>query len=242
MQEAGAVSLCQPMMAQGEALGVLCLQGTAAGLDVRSRDLVQSVAECVSMAIANLQLQETLRTQSIRDPLTGLFNRRYMESSLEREIARAKRHRHPLSVLMCDLDHFKRFNDTHGHEAGDMLLAEFGKLLRGNVRSEDIVCRYGGEEFLLILPEADADIAMRRAEQIRASVHDIRLVYQHQALGPVTTSIGLVTRPADATEEIELVRAADSALYKAKQAGRDRVVMHEVQQFSQIQLAPAAQP
>lgn len=239
--QAGAVCLCQPMMAQGEAQGVLCLQGTAAELDVRSRDLAQSVAESVSMAIANLQLQESLRTQSIRDPLTGLFNRRYMESSLEREIARAKRHRHPLSVLMCDLDHFKRFNDTYGHEAGDMLLAEFGKLLKGNVRSEDIVCRYGGEEFLLILPEADADIAMRRAELIRASVPDIRLVYQHQALGPVTTSIGLATRTADATEEIELVRAADSALYKAKQAGRDRVVMHEIQPFSQIKLAPAAQ-
>lgn len=226
--EAGRAELCQPMVAQGETVGVLCISGPAERLDERVQRLAQTASEHVSLALANLKLQESLRIQSIRDPLTGLFNRRYMESSLERELARAARHGHALSLLMCDLDHFKRFNDTHGHAAGDALLAEFGRLLKGQVRGEDIACRYGGEEFLLILPEAPAEAALRRAEAIRLAVHQLVVRHRDQALGQVTVSIGLASFPGQADSGPELMRLADLALYRAKQSGRDRVVVAEV--------------
>ena len=151
----GSASICVPLLAQGELLGVLHLKVGAHGraFDTRFR-FVMTVAEHVSLAIANLKLRETLRSQSIRDPLTGLFNRRYMEESLEREMRRAARGRHPVGIIMLDLDDFKGFNDAHGHDAGDTLLRMIGTTLQRSVRAEDIACRYGGEEFALILPEA----------------------------------------------------------------------------------------
>ena len=116
--------------------------------------MVKTLAEHLALAVANLKLRETLRTQSIRDPLTGLFNRRYMEESLERELRRTIRKKLPLALLMVDVDHFKHFNDTFGHEAGDEILRELARLFQSRLRAEDIACRYGGEEFVLILPDA----------------------------------------------------------------------------------------
>jgi len=151
--------LCVPMMALGEALGVLHLraetaadtgnlgetaQAVAASLNEARRRLAAAVAEHTAMALANLSLRETLRHQSIRDPLTSLFNRRYFEESLEREIRRAQRRGTPLGVVMLDLDRFKGFNDSFGQEAGDVLLRSFGELLRCKLRGEDVPCRYGG--------------------------------------------------------------------------------------------------
>ena len=163
--------LCVPMMGQGEALGVLHLlcgnasNGPVNGLSEAKRRLAVTAAG--QLALANLRLRETLRMQSIRDPLTGLYNRRYMEESLARELRRAARNRRRLGIMMLDLDHFKRFNDTHGHEAGDTLLRELGEFLRTRTRREDIACRYGGEEFVLVLPDATVQVTQQRGERLR---------------------------------------------------------------------------
>lgn len=214
--------LCVPLMAQGEMLGVLSLLGEDANATA-TRSIAETAGEQMSLALANLKLQDILRTQSLRDPLTGLFNRRYLEASFERELLRAQRRHLPLSVLMLDLDHFKRFNDGHGHEAGDALLAQFGDLLARSVRQEDIVCRYGGEEFTVLLQESDAASARARAEAIRAAVRGLVVPHRSQTLGGITVSIGVATFPQDGATMEELLRSADGALYVAKRAGRDRV-------------------
>ncbi len=237
-QRPSAGYLCVPMMAQGEALGVLHLQSGAHGLTepqgpegVRERlteskqRLAVTVAENIALALANLKLREALRIQSIRDPLTGLFNRRYMEESLERELRRAARNRRPLAAIMLDLDHFKRFNDTSGHEAGDTLLQALGNLLRRRVREEDIACRYGGEEFTLILPDASLDAARQRAEQLREEAKHLQVQHRGRYLGAVTLSVGVAAFPEDGSTAREILWAADEALYRAKAEGRDRVVV-----------------
>src|SRR5712692_7326588 len=149
--------------------------------------------------MGNLKLREMLRNQSIRDPLTGLFNRRYMEETLERELRRAERGQRPLCVTMLDLDHFKEFNDTFGHEAGDVLLSELGRLLRTMFRSGDVACRYGGEEFVLITPELAAGDAERRLDEIRHAVKRLYITYRGQSVPPVTVSGGIATFPEHGT-------------------------------------------
>jgi diguanylate cyclase (GGDEF)-like protein len=221
------------MMAQGEALGLLHLESSASEaeadalepfelLDSKER-LAHTVAEHIALAFANLRLRETLRVQSVRDPLTGLFNRRYMEESLERELRRSARHRRSLGVLLLDLDHFKTFNDTFGHGAGDILLRELGHFLQGNVRGEDISCRYGGEEFALILPDAPLDSTLQRAEQLREQVRQLQVTHHGRALGAVSVSIGVAVYPQHGGSAEELLAAADRALYQAKAGGRNRV-------------------
>jgi diguanylate cyclase (GGDEF)-like protein len=126
---------------------------------------------------------------------------------------------------MTDVDHFKRYNDTFGHEAGDLLLQEFGALLKKRCRADDIACRYGGEEFMLIMPEASCEVARQRAEQLRETVKQLRVEYRNQMLGAVTISLGLATFPLHGSNGDDVLRAADRALYQAKQSGRDRVVV-----------------
>lgn len=219
------ISLCMPMMAHGEAIGMLYVTSNEhIEFSEDMLHLVRTVSEQAALALANLKLQETLRVQSIRDPLTQLFNRRYLEASLERELSRAKRNDQPLSVVMLDIDHFKQFNDTYGHEAGDLLLSEFGRLVARHVRVEDIACRYGGEEFVLILPGADPGVARQRAESLRAAVKGLSLQYNHVPLGPITISAGFATYPDTSADSDKLLTAADLALYRAKHGGRDRVV------------------
>jgi diguanylate cyclase (GGDEF)-like protein len=224
---------CIPMMGQGEALGVLHVHGiaedsiTAPELGVvvvesRIRTII-SVAEHIALALANLKLRETLRTQAIRDPLTGLFNRRHMEESLEREIARATRAGAPVAALMIDIDHFKRFNDTFGHAAADLALRETATVIRRSLRPDDVACRYGGEEIVIILPETDLDGASACAERIRVAIADQQLSYQGASLGAVTASFGVAASSAPTTTNETLLRAADDALYEAKHAGRNRV-------------------
>ncbi|MBS7457528.1 diguanylate cyclase [Coralloluteibacterium stylophorae] len=221
--QAAVNTLCLPLFAQGEGFGVLHL--AAAGTDGTLRvEIAAAAAEQLSLALSNLRLRERLRQQSIRDPLTGLYNRRYLEESLLRDLARCARRTMPLAVLMLDLDRFKAFNDTHGHAGGDALLAEFGRLLQSQVRGEDVACRYGGEEFTLILPEADADTALARAEAIRAATRELRVVAGGRPLPAVSVSIGLAMFPAVAETGTGLLEAADAALYQAKAEGRDRVV------------------
>lgn len=168
-------------------------------------------------------LGEMLRNQSIRDPLTGLFNRRYMEESMEREISRAARAHHPLGIIMLDIDHFKKFNDSHGHPAGDALLRELGAFLLAGVRAGDIACRFGGEEFTLILPQAPADAVLQRAEDIREKVKKRVIRHQGGNLGPVSLSLGVALFPDHGVTSEELIQKADKALYAAKTNGRDRV-------------------
>ncbi|HEY9844981.1 MAG TPA: diguanylate cyclase, partial [Candidatus Caenarcaniphilales bacterium] len=216
---------CVPMMAQGDALGVLYLSSLERGrLTAAKQRLAVTVAEQIALALANLQLRETLQNQSIRDPLTGLFNRRYLDESLERELHRAKRNLQSLGIIMLDVDYFKRFNDTFGHEAGDALLRELGLLLQGYIRGADIACRYGGEEFLLLLPEASLDATYQRAEQLRQAVKHLNVQHRRQAVGAVTLSLGVAVFPEHGLTAEVVVRAADVALYRAKAEGRDRIV------------------
>ncbi len=222
---------CLPLVAHGEATGLLFLarpegSGNAAGQPLTARTVVAStLAEQSALALANIRLRDTLRSQSVRDPLTGLFNRRYMEETLEREIRRAERSGAPLCLMMLDLDHFKQFNDTFGHSAGDALLRELGGILRSNVRAGDIACRFGGEEFVLILPEAPLSCAQQRAEQLREAARHLQVSHMGESLGSVTVSVGLAAFPEHGGSGEALLEAADGALYRAKAEGRDRVVV-----------------
>ena len=171
------------------------------------------------------QLEAALREQALRDSLTGVFNRRYLEQALKQEVQRASRHALPLSVIMLDIDHFKRFNDTYGHAAGDMLLRAVGAGLQSHTRGEDLVCRYGGEEFILILAGASLREAERRAEEIRSTVQALNVQHNGQPLRAITVSLGVATYPQHGTDIAAVIQAADAALYQAKQAGRNRVVI-----------------
>lgn len=222
--------ICVPLMAGGDTLGLLHLRTSASRSDAPAPDmervanLASMVAEHFSLALANFRLRETLRFQSIRDPLTGLFNRRYMEESMERELHRAERDHTCVGVIQLDLDHFKHFNDAYGHSAGDAVLRAFAACVKRVVRVEDIACRYGGEEFTLVMPGASSAVTAERAEALRVEVAQIATMSRGQSLGGVTISAGVAAFPADAVSVEELLHVADKALYEAKAGGRDRVV------------------
>lgn len=227
-----AESLCVPFMAQGEALGIVSLQmrrgQKAQDLAPHSsfeaeRRLAEVLAEQVALALGNLKLRETLRNQSICDPLTGLFNRRYLEESLDREFSRANRRKSCVAIVMMDIDHFKRFNDTFGHPAGDVLLRTLGDLLKRSTRGQDIACRYGGEEFVLVLTDSSLAGAMQRAEILRNQVKQLSVEYAGQLLGAVSVSMGVALFPEHGANMTDILRASDQALYSAKREGRDRV-------------------
>lgn len=229
--------LCIPMMAQGETIGVLHLRSdrpvvgeAGRGEDggrhftVSKQQLAGTVAEHIALSLASLQLRETLRSQAIRDPLTGLFNRRYMEETIERELHRAERNGTPLGVIMFDIDHFKQFNDNFGHGAGDAILRELGTFIEGKMRREDIACRYGGDEFILVLPECSIETTYKRAEQFRLEFKDQNVTFHRQSLPMVSLSMGVAASSPHGTNAEVLLRRADQALYRAKADGRDRVV------------------
>jgi diguanylate cyclase (GGDEF)-like protein/PAS domain S-box-containing protein len=221
--------LCIPILAQGETLGILHLQATDKSPHLESAELSlkTTFAGQVGLSIANIRLREALRTQSVRDALTGLYNRRYLEEVLEREVRRAARAAQSLGVLMIDLDHFKNFNDTYGHDAGDAVLRETGQFLAKGIRAEDFVCRFGGEEFVVILPTADADMeaSRARAERLRLKMRELAVMYQGKSLGMVTISLGVASFPQHGMSPKELMAAADAALYEAKRGGRDQVAV-----------------
>ncbi|HUR33184.1 MAG TPA: GGDEF domain-containing protein [Vicinamibacterales bacterium] len=237
------------MMAQGDNVGVLQFNFSTIDAAEQCDDggtvhstrawLATALAEHAALALANLRLREALRSQSIVDSLTGLFNRRYLENVLERECRRAVRSKRPLSVLMLDVDHFKQFNDTWGHEGGDAVLRELSTLMLSHFRGDDIACRYGGEEFVIVLSEATLEGAFVRAEELRREVH--RLVAQHrrQPLGSITVSIGLAALPEHGVTPDALVAAADRALYEAKSAGRDRTVSAHVAPHALLRMGEA---
>jgi diguanylate cyclase (GGDEF)-like protein len=187
--------------------------------------LAATFADQVALAVTNLRLRETLRQQSIHDPLTGLHNRRYLQEVMQRELARTERKKNMLAVIILDVDHFKRFNDTYGHEAGDAVLRNLAQLIGRQIRGSDIACRYGGEEFILVLPEASLSIARQRCELLREAALGMRVMLSGQTLGPVSISLGLALFPQHGNTVEELIQAADAALYRAKQTGRNRLMI-----------------
>lgn len=227
----GLAALCVPMIAQGNTLGVLFIQPSGAAaipLDAQARRdferMASMTADRVGIAIANIQLSTNLRQQSIRDPLTGLFNRRYLEKTLEREMSRTRREQSSLAVVMVDADHFKSVNDSYGHAVGDQVLRSIAKMLGHACRPSDAVCRFGGEEFVILMPATTLAQAAVKAQQL---CHDARTFdYSRSgiAVKSVTISVGVAAFPQNGDTCDSILRAADQALYSAKKAGRDRVV------------------
>jgi len=220
--------VCLPLAAQGDTLGIVYVEcasaGVAAMVEAQS-DPLHEMIEMASMAIAGLNLRSRLEHQSIRDGLTGLFNRHFLEIALDRELRRVVRKQKPVAMLMVDVDHFKKFNDTFGHEAGDHVLRQVAETLQRAVRSEDIVCRYGGEEFVLILPEMSLECAIEKAELLRHLVSEISLRFRSEELHEINVSVGVAIYPQHAESAEQLLRAADRALYEAKHQGRNRIIV-----------------
>ncbi|MFC5512461.1 diguanylate cyclase [Massilia jejuensis] len=215
--------LCLPLVTQGDVIG--CLTVTGGGLVHGAEDQrawIGQLAEQLGLALSNVRLRVSLRQQSIIDPLTQLYNRRYMDEVLKRELARSSRNGAPLSVLVLDLDHFKRINDTFGHEAGDAILRKVALTLRENIRSGDVACRMGGEEMVVLLPECGIENAIKRAETLRLAIAANDVLHQGQPIG-ATASIGVASYPEHGASVQALVHAADLALYEAKHSGRNRV-------------------
>ncbi|HET9960188.1 MAG TPA: diguanylate cyclase [Polyangiaceae bacterium] len=221
--ERAGMRACLPLVAQGETVGLLYVAPHGPELTA----VAQEIAGVLALALANLRLREVLRNQAIRDPLTGLFNRRYLEETFERELARAKRTNVPISIAVLDLDHFKRFNDTHGHAGGDALLRAFGAALRTMFRADDVLCRFGGEEFVVILPSCTLHDAIARVDAFRASMASLEVQSEGRSLGEVTVSAGIANFPAHGDDRDKLFRLADRALYRAKRAGRNRIEVVE---------------
>ncbi len=217
---------CKPIVAHGNTLGILyieCPSGEIANQVEHLMDGVRHLVQITGIAVATLNLQAKLESQSIRDSLTGLFNRRFLEVSLEREILRAARRKQLLTVLMLDVDYFKRFNDSFGHTAGDAALKAIGGIFRNSIRADDIACRYGGEEFTIILPDVTAEIACDRAEAVREAVANLQVTVGKEVFSDFTISIGVAFYPSDGESAELLLHKADLALYRAKKDGRNRV-------------------
>lgn len=217
-------TICLPMIAQGQTLGLFYLSLNHSDTLESTRSLAEDIAQNLGTIFNNLKLQENLRYQSLRDGLTGLYNRRYLEESLSNEIERARRKQYFIGVIMLDVDRFKRFNDTYGHEVGDFVLKEVGNYILQQTRQYDIACRYGGEELTIIMPDALMENTIIRAEEIRQGIKQLKLEYKGKHLEKITVSAGVSCFPDDGTDAENLLRVADKALYKAKKQGRDRVV------------------
>lgn len=224
--------MCIPLIGYGDIIGVLHLRVNPEWKDYESYHVTEelsqlgvSASEHLALALANLRLREELQEQSVRDPLTGLFNRRYMQETLEREMARSQRAGDSLAVIMLDIDYFKKFNDTHGHEAGDTVLRELGELLHNIIRDEDVACRFGGEEFLIIMPAVSRSVAEQRAEEIRQAVELIKIQHKGKRLEGLSVSLGVALYPEHGDSVEEITNAADETLYDAKRQGRNRYVV-----------------
>lgn len=223
------MTICLPMQAQGETIGQIFIGASKKERQPATRGemgTMRRVTEQISLALANLNLQKALKEQSIKDPLTKLYNRRYLEDALTREIARAQRNGQSLTVLLMDIDHFKKINDTYGHDAGDAVLAAFAKMLTTKSRKADIACRWGGEEFILVLGNADKEFAASRAQEVCDTARALKISFQGKQI-PVTVSIGAAVFPDHGEAPEDLIRHADLSLYRAKQGGRDRVVLYD---------------
>ncbi|MFO1183153.1 MAG: diguanylate cyclase [Bauldia sp.] len=223
---------CIPILAHGETVGLLHLEYAPAVAKSAEETTAEFAEQCrlglaarehISLAIANVKLRDQLRDQSIRDVLTGLYNRRYLLETGRREFQRAARNGVPVAVLSLDVDHFKTFNDNHGHDAGDAVLRHVGEVLSSTFRGDDVACRFGGEEFVILLPGASPAAAAARAEQIRNRVETISVRYADGTLPRITISVGVACFPQSGASLTEVLKVADEALYRAKELGRNRV-------------------
>jgi diguanylate cyclase (GGDEF)-like protein len=220
----GIVRLCMPLVSQGQVIGILYVEDLAReepALDAQIL-VIERFAEQIALALVNVQLRDTLHRQSVTDPLTGLFNRRYMDETLKRELYRAQRKQLPLAVIVLDLDHFKHINDNHGHDAGDAVLRAVAHKIRQDIRESDLACRFGGEELVVVLSDCDLSSALTRAEAIRFGIAALRIEHGGGIL-TVTASLGVAAYPEHGTDGAILLHAADQALYEAKRNGRNRV-------------------
>jgi diguanylate cyclase (GGDEF)-like protein len=214
--------LCVPLLTEGEALGVLHLASEAETLSPWKRKLAEELANYCAMQLASLRLRERLSDEAIRDPRTGLFNVRFLEETLRRELA--LRMRRPIGIIMIDIDHFRKFNSKFTHAGGDALLRGFAAFLQRQIRPGDMACRYGGEEFILILPGASLDAAADRAQRLRTEVKKLAVAFDGKPLGRISVSLGVTVSRANSQAE-NVLDGALHALRQAKREGRDRVVV-----------------
>jgi len=229
----GRNHICIPIATSSEQLGLLYLQAHPS-VDDNTQDqkrnapsalleLGVTVAEHIALALSNVRMQAKLQTLAIQDPLTGLYNRRYMQEYLEHEIHRASREKRPIGIILLDIDHFKSINDEHGHDAGDHVLVTMAELLQAHVRKGDVCCRYGGEEFLFILPNSSYQDTIESAEKLRRQVKLMEINVNGERVSALTVSMGVASYPEQGNTYDELIKSADNALYGAKGQGRDRV-------------------
>ncbi|MDD2620706.1 MAG: diguanylate cyclase, partial [Syntrophomonadaceae bacterium] len=219
--------LCIPIMTQGEIIGLLHFYTPDTKIDEKRFTADRVASDSIVLALVNIKMREMLIQQSIRDPLTRLFNRRYMQETLQRELLRAERKSAPVAIIMADIDHFKRINDNYGHSIGDKVLQEVSSIMESCIRSDDIACRYGGEEFTLIMPGASLEVALQRAEDLRMRIKSSGFMVSDHIREVITISLGVAVYPEHGTHPDTLLKSADQALYQAKQGGRDRVMQAE---------------
>ncbi|WP_050763519.1 diguanylate cyclase [Roseibium sp. TrichSKD4] len=227
-QDEDRASICLPILANGETVGLMHLnavEGVELEEFLKNRKLAQMSAEQISMAISNTRMRDELHNQSIRDPLTGLFNRRHFVESLRSKIEKARHKGHSLSLISIDVDHFKTFNDNNGHDAGDMVLRAVGTALEQQFEGDDLPCRIGGEEFMVLLPDATSEEAMERAEALRQVIEKITVRYGEKNLPKITISSGVASCPDHGMMPQDLIKVADDALYRSKDSGRNQVTM-----------------
>ncbi len=223
--------ICVEMVSRGETLGLLHIRNGPNLADGSSEERIERwervatiVADRFALALANIQLREQLREQSIRDPLTNMFNRRYLSEILDRDLSRAISHHYSIAFIMIDIDHFKQYNDTYGHDVGDVLLRVLSRFLQQRIHGEDLAFRYGGEEFLIILPSTTLELARKRAEALCTGVREMP-IHDTKVQEGVTISLGVASFPEHGTSAEEVIAAADRALYRAKMEGRNRVAV-----------------
>jgi diguanylate cyclase (GGDEF)-like protein len=223
----GSMRLCVPLVTHDELVGLVHLEGLAreAGAREEQEQMAVTVAEQLALALGNARLRESLRRQSVLDPLTGLFNRRYFDETLRRELARSRRMASPLSLVVLDVDHFKRVNDGFGHAAGDAVLRAIAQLVRQSIRYCDVACRYGGEELVILMPDCAQQDAARRAESLRADIAGAPPMADGAGPDTITASFGVAEYPHHGPDAEALFRAADQAMYRAKREGRNRVIL-----------------
>ncbi|WP_419903175.1 diguanylate cyclase [Kiloniella sp.] len=219
---------CIPLIAHGETLGVLHITTQSGRLSDECNDLVFAIGEQLGLAIANINLRRSLKEQATKDALTGLYNRRYLMDILANEVSRSERHHKVIGVLMMDLDHFKRFNDTYGHDCGDLVLSKLGSTIKKCCRDHDICCRYGGEEFTVILMESTIDNMNLVADRICAAVRSMEIIYTNQSISDLSISIGISVYPYHGSTPEQLLKEADKVLYQVKEEGRDGYKIKEI--------------
>lgn len=216
-----------PIKAGTAFVGMIQIRNDAKADEQTQVLILKMLAEQVNTSLSNLHLRESLTRQALRDPLTSLYNRRFMEETLNREMLRATREKGPLALIMFDLDHFKKLNDTYGHAIGDLVLKRVAEAAMKNIRGHDVACRYGGEEFVVILPGAAAVVAMQRAEQIRWAIRELKFDVKSKERLRVTSSFGVAAFPKNGSTVKAVLAACDGALYESKTAGRNRVTLAE---------------